>query len=90
MAKVISYDGGYPNLCAGELVVEHKGQEYTLHSLVSGGSVSFDGDWIEHVTTGRWGVHSWPTELQDDSAAQAEIIEAINNKVPYGCCGGCV
>jgi hypothetical protein len=63
--KFVSYDGAYPNLCSGRLVVEIDGKEvsfgyttsfFTEDKLAdyprfwcSGGSVSFDEDWNEFV-----------------------------------------
>ena len=44
--KFISYDGRYPNLCRGVLILEYKNKEYSFEYLLeSGGSVSFDSDW---------------------------------------------
>lgn len=46
MIKFISYDGAWPNLCRGTLVVEKDGKQYSMYgALISGGSVSFDADW---------------------------------------------
>lgn len=85
--KFISYDGSYPNLCSGNLVIEINGTRYDKgFSLCSGGSVSFDDDWSECVTEGEWTV-SVPDELVK---YQNEIEEVVNENVLYGCCGGCV
>ena len=51
--KFISYDGGYPNLCRGVLVVEKDGKQYSIYgALFSGGCCSFDEDWEENVEEG--------------------------------------
>lgn len=45
MIKFISYDGAWPNLCRGTLVVEKDGKQYSMYGvLISGGSVSFDAE----------------------------------------------
>lgn len=92
MVEFVSYDGRYPNLCAGTLVIKVNGKEYTFpkHSLVSGGAVWFDGDWGDHVESGAWFVEI-PEELVEELAPYAKEIEAcVNENVPHGCCGGCV
>lgn len=88
MVKFISYNGKYPNLCSGELVIEIDGKECNLGKYVlrSGGSVSFTDDWDEVVTDGAWSVDV-PEELQK---YKEEIEEVVNDNVPWGCCGGCV
>lgn len=86
--EFVSYDGGYPNLCSGTLVLRINGVERTLpkYCMRSGGSVWFDKDWGEHVEEGYWSV-----DLPDDlEAYREEIEECVNSNVQHGCCGGCV
>ena len=86
----VSYDGGYPNLCSGALVLAIDGKDVAFPSycLVSSGSVSFDGDWNEIVTEGDWGIKEWPKDFPEELKAEANKI--VNDKIPHGCCGGCV
>lgn len=90
MIKFISYDGRYPNLCSGTLVVEMNGKRYEMKDvLVSGGRVWFDSDWDEHVEEGPWmtDYDRLPEELKE----HIDYLEYLVNKnVPHGCCGGCV
>lgn len=41
MVEFVSYDGAYPNLCTGQLVLKINGQvrEFSRHCLQSGGTV---------------------------------------------------
>ena len=99
MVKFISYDGEYPNLCSGTLVVEIDGKRTSFgwHNAdypefwVSGGSVSFDEDWSETVDRGEWELcfdeKNYPPEI---AAAMPELIRVFNENVREGCCGGCV
>ena len=90
MLKFISYNGSYPSYCYGTLVIEFAGLEYSLEGvLVSGGWVSFDDNWNENVTEGRWNIktNALPIELQP---WVDELEQLVNNHVPLGCCGGCV
>ena len=88
MVEFVSYDGAYPNLCSGQLVLKINGQVRVLprYCLSSGGSVWFDNDWDEHVETGRWSI-DLPEDLEQ---LRKEIEECINENIPHGCCGGCV
>jgi hypothetical protein len=89
----IEYDGEYPNLCRGNLMVKIGTKdnfnvwEFPYDSLESGGSVHFDIDYCEHVIYGDWEVKfpdNFPKELE------SRVIYEINKKIPHGCCGGCI
>ena len=91
MVEYVSYDGEWPNLCSGSLVIKVNGEEYALprYILKSGGQVSFDKDWSANVTEGSWSINdrSLPDELKP---YWYEIQEIANYNIPWGCCGGCV
>lgn len=86
--QFISYDGDYPNLCSGTLVMRISGKEVAFPEpcMCSGGGIWFDDEWREHIECGRWSVQV-PEEYAD---FKEEIEELVNIHVPYGCCGGCV
>lgn len=87
----IRYDGSYPNLCSGTLVVIVDGERewvFPAHSLHSGGSVSFDEHWSEDVTSGSWSINDWPESFPED--LKDEVLDVVNSEVSHGCCGGCV
>lgn len=88
--KFISYDGEYPVLCFGILILSVDGIEYKFpeHCLSSGGSVWFDDDWSEHIEKGKWSILKWPKDFPED--AKDAAIQIVNENVPFGCCGGCV
>lgn len=54
MVEFVSYDGAYPNLCTGQLVLKINGQvrEFSRYCLQSGGTVWFDNDWNAHIENG--------------------------------------
>ena len=88
--KFISYDGKFPNLCSGTLVISLDNVEYSMnHCLCSGGSVWFDDEWCEHVASGAWTVliEQLPEPLKPFFM---EIEQLVNENVEWGCCGGCV
>lgn len=89
MIKVF-YDGRYPNLCSGSLRVEIDGKEWVFpeNCLISGGDVSFDGDWNEEVSEGDWEISEWPKDFPED--LKVSVLSEVNKNIPYGCCGGCV
>ena len=90
--KLISYDGSYPNLCAGTLIIAvvnditktYVEWVFPPHSLSSGGYI--DGDYEAH--SGSWEIEDWPDEfpmgLRDD------VIDLVNSEIEHGCCGGCI
>lgn len=86
MVRFISYDGKYPNLCSGTLVLEVDGKTREIpYALCSGGSVFFDKG-NAFVETGRWSVNL-PEDLEP---YRKEIEDLVNDEVPQGCCGGCL
>jgi len=88
--KFVSYNGHYPNLCSGNLVLEIDGENvrFPEHCLSSGGSVSFTPDWDEVISHGEWTIVDWPNEVPD--SLYRECIDVVNENVSQGCCGGCV
>jgi len=86
----IQYNGRYPNLCSGQLIVTINGVRWVFpsHCMCSGGSVWFDKNWSEHIESGDWNIDNWPEGFPEDM--KKTVIEAVNNEVSPGCCGGCV
>ena len=88
--KFISYDGEYPNLCSGILVMELDGNkvEFPKYCLSSGGRVCCNDDGHENVRKGSWSVSEFPKDFPKELEELAENI--VNKKIDYGCCGGCI
>ncbi len=85
--KFVSYDGGFPNLCRGKLILNVCGKRYELeNALTSGGCVWFDDNFIEHIDKGPWSI-SLPPDL---IPFIDEIERVVNENIPCGCYGGCV
>jgi len=85
--EFISYDGEYPTLCRGTLLVKIKETKYELkNALRSTGRVWFDKGWDDHVERGKWEV-ILPKTLEK---FRKEIEGEVNANIPQGCCGGCV
>ena len=91
MVEFVSYDGKWPVLCSGILVlkIDDETVQFPPHLLKSGGTVWFDKDWKAKIETGAWDV--WDDCIPDKyKKRRDEIIEIINQNVPFGCCGGCI
>lgn len=91
MSKIeIIYDGDWPNLCSGKLIVVINGVIWMFpeHCLVSGGCVWFDDDWNSYINEGDWDVGKWPDYFPEH--LKEEVIESINCNITRGCCGGCI
>lgn len=98
--EFVSYDGEYPNLCSGLLIVKIDGKEVKFGRTActtvtpeydkfwcSGGGVHSDEDWNMWTTKGEWGLNDVEPEFED---VAEELIKVFNENVPYGCCGGCI
>ena len=91
--EFVSYDGAYPNLCSGilKLMLNGKIVVFSSHSLMSGGSVSFNDDWSEIVVTdGPWTITQYPDDFPDSLQLRLAVNRLVNDNVRWGCCGGCV
>lgn len=100
--KFLSYDGAYPNLCTGMLRFSLNGKEYCAKSaLISGGSCSFSSKtWEPTIAKGPWEINaSWSITIKEIQQSLSEedfedflnqLTDAVNENVPFGCCGGCI
>ena len=100
--EFVSYDGHYPNLCHGTLVLKIDGNVYRfgyswhqkdknsdklyMPFWSSGGGINPN---YEGTYSGEWriDVSDLPEEIQ---CYAAEIDEVFNANVRWGCCGGCI
>lgn len=92
--EFVSYDGKYPNLCSGTLIlkVDGKNMKFDVHNAFwsSGGTCGFTDNYKEEVLTkGEWIVdpHYMPEFLLPHAK---EIMDILNDNIPFGCCGGCL
>jgi hypothetical protein len=88
----IEYDGEWPTLCFGHLIVwiDDVKWDFGSHSLSSGGSVLRDDDWNMWAEEGPWEIWDWPEGFPDDDLLKEVVLEEINSEIPHGCCGGCI
>ena len=88
--RFVSYDGEYPNLCRGNLVMELDGKQITFpeYCLSSGGYVRFDENWSADVGLGPWTITRFPAGFPVDLKEYATWL--VNQNVRQGCCGGCI
>lgn len=88
MVEFVSYDGKYPNLCSGILVIKIDGKTVTLprYCLVPGGGTNWRQDL---VLEGPWELDEmfFPKEYEP---YKNDILCVINKNIPWGCCGGCL
>lgn len=85
--EFVSYDGSYPNLCSGSLVIKLDGIEFVFppYCLLSNGGKTDD---YEDTYEGKWEITRWPDNFPE--TAKAIVITLVNDNVPLGCCGGCI
>ena len=91
MSKIefIAYDGGYPNLCRGNLILKIDGDLVVFKNVLeSGGQVGFDENWEEYVVPADWSVNL--SLYPEYEKYEEEITRLVNANVRKGCCGGCI
>jgi len=92
--EFVSYDGEWPSLCMGRLILKVNGEEidFGKYCLGSGGSVTRftdeDGMTDFNVSKGKWYIDTWPENFPEELKQEAN--ECVNNNIKQGCCGGCI
>lgn len=97
MVRFISYNGEYPALCKGSLVLEINGEtirfgediDDNYESFWTTGGEAVNNKTESHVYKRPWRVDQAKLPPQY-VALKKEIEDALNNGVPWGCCGGCL
>lgn len=86
----IKYNGTYPNLCSGELVVIIDNVEWIFpeYCLASGGDATYHNNYGTVITRGPWSISKYPKNFPDNLRSVVE--DAVNDSIPQGCCGGCI
>ena len=89
MKITINYDGKWPSLCSGKLVVVIDGREWVFPDspLESGGRAGVTKDYDDYCYKGLWKMREWPEHFPE--ILKEKVLEEINKTVPLGCCGGC-
>lgn len=84
--KFVSYDGAWPNLCSGTLILSLDGREIQFpdYCIASGGSCTKSC----RIKKGEWSITKYPEDFPEELKDRA--IELVNENVPHGCCGGCI
>lgn len=89
MVEFVSYDGKYPCLCMGTLIIKVNNKTYFLkHVMMSGGSICIDDNWNMWAEHGDWEVDL--EEYPELEPYKEEITHIVNENVTHGCCGGCI
>lgn len=91
MEILVEYNGKYPCLCLGRLKITINGTpwEFPRPSLISGGRTYFTNNYSEaQIEEGPWKIRDWPDNFPEEY--KEAVLEAINNELPQGCCGGCL
>lgn len=84
--KFVSYDGEFPNLCSGTLVLEVDGVERSVNNaLLSTGCINWKDD---TVTEGDWVLSAHAPQWMWDR--KEEVLAVVNANARKGCCGGCI
>jgi len=87
MVKFVSYDGKYPNLCSGKLVLSVDGVIFNFpdYCLSSGGGINPN---YEGAYDGEWSIIDWPEGFPENAKNEATTV--VNGNIQHGCCGGCI
>ena len=97
--EFVSYDGEYPCLCYGTLILKVNGKNMKFGDKSkypqfwsSGGNISFDSEWNVRIKEGEWmwkcyEIDKLPSDIVDN---KEYVMELFNDNVQWGCCGGCI
>jgi len=89
MVEFVSYDGKWPCLCYGTLIIKVDGKTYSFNNaMISGGQICRDAEWEMWSEQGPWKIDL--EEHPELEQYKEEITRVVNENVEYGCCGGCI
>ena len=91
MIEFVSYDGKWPCLCSGTLIIRVNGKTYRLDNVMDSGGCIMGGpstDWDMWAEKGDWEVNLY--EHPELEPYKEEITRLVNENVEHGCCGGCI
>lgn len=91
MVEFVSYDGKWPCLCHGTLIIKVDGKTYSFEdAMISGGRICGGPitDWDMWSETGDWEIDL--EEHPELEPYKEEITRVVNENVEHGCCGGCI
>ena len=89
MVEFVSYDGRWPCLCSGALIIKVNGKTYSFrNAMVSGGRICNNSDWDMWSEQGDWEIDL--EEHPELEQYKEEITRVVNENVERGCCGGCI
>ena len=91
MVEFVSYDGKWPCLCSGTLIIKVDGKTYSFnHAMISGGCIMGgpSTDWDMWSEEGDWKIDL--EEHPELEQYKEEIEKVVNENVEHGCCGGCI
>lgn len=86
----IDYDGEYPCLCTGHLIVtiDDKVWDFGRSALVSGGDIYTDEEDGMCTEQGDWEIEEYPRDFPDEY--KELVLNKVREEIPQGCCGGCI
>ena len=91
MVEFVSYDGRYPNLCSGTLIIKVDGKTYSFEDAMRSGGYICGGP---HTDWDMWAEYGdWQIDLREHPELEPykeEIEKVVNENVEQGCCGGCI
>lgn len=91
MVEFVSYDGKWPCLCYGTLIIKVNGKTYSFkEAMISGGRIMGgpSTDWDMWSEQGDWEINL--EEHPELEQYKEEITKVVNENVEHGCCGGCI
>lgn len=83
--EFVSYDGSFPNLCRGTLILKLDGKEITFPKYCLNSNGWFDDEYCAYQ--GDWEICKWPMGFPKDCMKEATAV--VNENIEHGCCGGC-
>lgn len=87
----LEYEGPTWCWCRGTLHCDIDGKHYKFEPLwESGGTITCDDEGICHAVEGDWLLNTAYIPKNITVEMAEAVIEAMNDQIPKGCCGGCI
>jgi hypothetical protein len=74
----IEYNGKWPNLCSGDLIITVEGVRWEFPPLCLN---------VRGTLSQGWDMDRWPDNFPE--RLKVDVLKKVNEEIGWPCCGGC-